>query len=241
MKVSGIAAVVTGGASGMGAATARHLASLGAKVALLDINAASCEAVANEIGGAAFACDITDGASVEKALKDAKARHGAEKKPKKAASNVLRRRKGSAGEPADPARFYYKGSRQKQLRAFVATVKLGTLTRAAEALFLSQPSVSLQLQALERELGVTLMERSRRRINLTDAGEALYERARPLVEGWENLDRDFQAKVKGLQAGKLVIAAGTSTIQYLLPELVRRYRERYPAVQMAMLDSERPG
>ncbi len=77
MKVSGIAAVVTGGASGMGAATARHLASLGAKVALLDINAANCEAVAKEIGGAAFTCDITDAASAETALKDAKARHGA--------------------------------------------------------------------------------------------------------------------------------------------------------------------
>jgi NAD(P)-dependent dehydrogenase (short-subunit alcohol dehydrogenase family) len=77
MKISGIAAIVTGGASGMGAATARHLASLGAKVALLDINAANCEAVAKEIGGSAFACDITDAASAETALKDAKTRHGA--------------------------------------------------------------------------------------------------------------------------------------------------------------------
>ncbi|MGE3332883.1 MAG: SDR family NAD(P)-dependent oxidoreductase [Rhodospirillaceae bacterium] len=77
MKISGISAVVTGGASGMGAATARHLASLGAKVALLDVNAASCEAVAKEIGGAAFACDITDAASTEAALQGAKARHGA--------------------------------------------------------------------------------------------------------------------------------------------------------------------
>jgi len=77
MKISGISAVVTGGASGMGAATARHLASLGAKVALLDINAANCEAVAKEIGGAAFTCDITDAASAEAALNDAKARHGA--------------------------------------------------------------------------------------------------------------------------------------------------------------------
>lgn len=77
MKISGISAVVTGGASGMGAATARHLASLGAKVALLDINAANCEAVAKEIGGAAFTCDITDAASAEAALSDAKARHGA--------------------------------------------------------------------------------------------------------------------------------------------------------------------
>ena len=130
-------------------------------------------------------------------------------------------------------RFYYKGNRLKQLRAFVTVVKLGTLTRAAEALYLSQPTVSLQLQALERELGVVLVER-RRRINLTDAGEALYELARPLVEGWETLDRDFQARVKGLQGGKLVIAAGTSTIQYLLPELVRRYRERFPAVHLQL-------
>lgn len=76
MKVSGISAVVTGGASGMGAATARHLAALGAKVALLDINAANCETVAKEIGGAAFTCDITDAASAEAALKAAKAAHG---------------------------------------------------------------------------------------------------------------------------------------------------------------------
>jgi DNA-binding transcriptional LysR family regulator len=54
------------------------------------------------------------------------------------------------------------------------------------------------------------------------------------VEGWDNLDRDFQARAKGLQAGKLTIAAGTSTIQYLLPDLVRRYRERFPAVQLQL-------
>ncbi len=131
-------------------------------------------------------------------------------------------------------RFYYKGNRHKQLRAFVSVVKLGTLTRAAEALYLSQPTISLQLQALERELGVSLMDRRRRRINLTDAGEALYELARPLIEGWDTLDRDFQARVKGLKGGKLTIAAGTSTIQYLLPELVRRYRERFPAVQLQL-------
>ncbi|RUL76058.1 LysR family transcriptional regulator [Dyella choica] len=135
---------------------------------------------------------------------------------------------------ADGGRYYYKGNRLKQMRAFVATVKLGTLSRAAEALYLSQPSVSLQLQALERELGVELLHRSRRRINLTDAGEALYELARPLVEGWENLDRQFQAKVKGMHSGKLTVAAGSSTIQYLLPGLVRLYRERYPGVQLQL-------
>jgi len=150
-------------------------------------------------------------------------------------SNVKRAsRRKLAVPPAEAGRYYYKGNRLKQMRAFVTTVKLGTLSRAAEALYLSQPSISLQLQALERELGVELLHRSRRRINLTDAGEALYELARPLVEGWENLDRQFQAKIKGRQAGKLTIAAGSSTIQYLLPSLVRRYRERFPDVQLQL-------
>ena len=156
------------------------------------------------------------------------------KKGKKAPAEPLRRRKGDHSAASESGRFYYKGNRQKQMRAFVYTVKLGTLTRAAEALFLSQPTVSLQLQALERELGVSLLERRRRRINLTDAGEALYELARPLVEGWENLDRDFHARVKGMQGGRLTIAAGSSTIQYLLPDLVRRYREQFPAVQLQL-------
>jgi LysR family transcriptional regulator, low CO2-responsive transcriptional regulator len=153
---------------------------------------------------------------------------------KKTVAKTKKRPGKEPSTPGDASRFYYKGNRLKQMRAFVATVKLGTLSRAAESLYLSQPSISLQLQALERELGVELLQRSRRRINLTDAGEALYELARPLVEGWENLDRDFQSKIKGLQSGRLTVAAGSSTIQYLLPELVRRYRERFPTVQLQL-------
>jgi NAD(P)-dependent dehydrogenase (short-subunit alcohol dehydrogenase family) len=76
MKVSDIAAIVTGGGSGIGAATARHLASLGAKIAVLDINQDNAEAIAREIGGIACACDVTDAASVEAALAAATAAHG---------------------------------------------------------------------------------------------------------------------------------------------------------------------
>jgi DNA-binding transcriptional LysR family regulator len=134
----------------------------------------------------------------------------------------------------DIERLYYKGNRQKQLRAFVATVKLGTLSRAAESLFLSQPSISLQIKALERELGTRLLERTRRRITVTDAGEILYDLARPLIEGMDTLDRDFHARTRGVQAGKLTVAAGTSTIHYLLPDIVHAYREQYPAVQLQL-------
>lgn len=131
-----------------------------------------------------------------------------------------------------PERLYYKGNRPKQLRAFVYTARLGTLTRAAAALYLSQPAISLQIKALERELDARLLERTRGRITLTDAGETLYELAKPLIESWEHLDQDFRTRIKGLKSGSLTIAAGTSTIQYLLPPLVQVYRQRMPDVQL---------
>lgn len=77
MKIEGQAALVTGGGSGLGAQTARELAALGAKVAVLDRNAEAARAVAAEIGGLGLACDITDTASLVAALDAAQAAHGA--------------------------------------------------------------------------------------------------------------------------------------------------------------------
>ncbi|EDQ34162.1 Dehydrogenase with different specificity [Hoeflea phototrophica DFL-43] len=68
MEVDGKAAIVTGGSSGLGAATARALAKAGAKVSLLDVNLAQAEAIAQEIGGQAFACDVSDAAAADAAL-----------------------------------------------------------------------------------------------------------------------------------------------------------------------------
>jgi NAD(P)-dependent dehydrogenase (short-subunit alcohol dehydrogenase family) len=76
MNIQGQAALVTGGGSGLGEATARELARLGAKVAVLDVNLANAERVAAEIQGVACACDITDGASLQAAIEQAAAAHG---------------------------------------------------------------------------------------------------------------------------------------------------------------------
>jgi NAD(P)-dependent dehydrogenase (short-subunit alcohol dehydrogenase family) len=76
MQVKGHAAVVTGGASGLGAATARALARAGAKVAVLDMNEAAARQLAEEIGGLALACDVADAASGEAAMAKAQERHG---------------------------------------------------------------------------------------------------------------------------------------------------------------------
>jgi NAD(P)-dependent dehydrogenase (short-subunit alcohol dehydrogenase family) len=76
MQIAGLAAIVTGGGSGLGAATARALAAAGAKVALFDRNLEAAESVAAEIGGLAVACDVADAASTEAAFATARAKHG---------------------------------------------------------------------------------------------------------------------------------------------------------------------
>ncbi|MCR6664256.1 MAG: LysR family transcriptional regulator [Luteimonas sp.] len=131
-------------------------------------------------------------------------------------------------------RFAYKADRLKPLRAFCQTARLGSVSRAAEALFVSQPAITLQLQALERELGQKLFERSGRRLVPTRAGEALYELARPLVEGIDTLPAAFQNQLKGMDAGELNIAANSSTILYLLPRIVERFREHHPDVRLSL-------
>ena len=138
-------------------------------------------------------------------------------------------------EKAVPAaRFYYKGNRNRQLRAFCYAVKFGSVARAAEALFLSPSSVSLQLSALERELGSHLLERIRPRLTLTREGQILYELARPLIEGVESIDRQFHSRRQGMDAAEIVVAAGASTIQYLLPPLVRDFRDQHPLVRLQL-------
>ncbi|CAO3380746.1 SDR family NAD(P)-dependent oxidoreductase [Azospirillum argentinense] len=76
MQINGQAAIVTGGASGMGAETARHLAKLGAKVTVLDMNEAAVKQVAEEIGGLGLLCDVSSAESAEKAVAAARAAHG---------------------------------------------------------------------------------------------------------------------------------------------------------------------
>src|SRR5688572_12558689 len=139
-----------------------------------------------------------------------------------------------ASQPPAAPRFAYKADRLKPLRAFCQTARLGSVSRAAEALYVSQPAVTLQLQALERELGIKLFERSGRRLLPTREGQLLYELAKPLVEGLDGLDTVFRERIRGLDAGELNVAAGSSTILYLLPGIVEAFRERQPDVRLTL-------
>lgn len=125
-------------------------------------------------------------------------------------------------------------NRYRQLRAFCQTAKTGSISKAATRLELSQPSVSLQVQALEKELQILLFERRGPRIRLTPAGQLLLDMAEPIVEGMDNLVDTFSSAVSEVTAGPLDIAAGESTLLYILPELTKRFMDTYPAISVRL-------
>lgn len=133
-----------------------------------------------------------------------------------------------AKEPSPASRV----DRLKQLRAFCHSARLGSITRAAEYIFSSQPAVSLQVRALEDELGVTLFKRKGPRISLTPTGRRLYEATLPVVVGLDRMPDTFAERHRGEISDPLVIAAGRSTAAYALPKYLKRFRERYPDIQV---------
>jgi len=120
---------------------------------------------------------------------------------------------------------------EARLRAFAAIARCGSLSRAAEELYVSQPAVSKHLALLEAELGRTLMTRGRAGATLTPAGELLAEfvlRAEALLA---NASRALTADAEA-QTGVLLIAASDTPATYLLPELVARFGQRHPGVAL---------
>lgn len=109
------------------------------------------------------------------------------------------------------------------------------MTDTADELFLSQSAISLQIKALEDEMHVVLFERRGPRIQLTPDGRKLLDMARPLVEDMDGLAERFDKEVRGnLDSGKVVIAAGESTIMYILPKLVSAFRKKHPNIRVEL-------
>ncbi|MFK5894664.1 MAG: LysR family transcriptional regulator [Pseudomonadota bacterium] len=132
--------------------------------------------------------------------------------------------------------IYYKQNRLKQLRAFCHVSRTGNISEAADQLFLSQPTVTLQIQALEREMDIVLFERRGPKIQLTPEGKILYDLSNSLVDGMDKLHETFAAQLGHLESGDLSIAAGESTILYILPEFVDKYNKCCPQIHLKLLN-----
>lgn len=114
-----------------------------------------------------------------------------------------------------------------KLQIFVTIARLGSFTRASEALHMTQPTVSQQLATLELQVGAMLIERQTRRLRLTPAGEALLPYAEQLLTLADHATEATRAAA-GLADRTLRIGVGHTLATYLLPDLLRRYRELYP-------------
>lgn len=130
------------------------------------------------------------------------------------------------------AMHYYKQTRYKLLRTFCVVAQKENITHAAEQLHISQPTVSLQIQALEREMGEKLLERRGPSVRLTPEGKILYQLVQPLSAGIDSLRETFAASLGKMEKGELHIAAGQSTALYVLPDYLRRFNEAYPGIRI---------
>jgi len=132
------------------------------------------------------------------------------------------------------AGYRYKQNRCQQLRGFCYAATMGSVSKAAKRMGLSQPSVSQQIQSLEDELAVTLFTRRGSKMRLTQDGELLLKLARPLVEKLEHLDKEFKHQREELEEGYVQVAAGGSTILYLLPKHVDAFRRAHPKIEVRL-------
>jgi DNA-binding transcriptional LysR family regulator len=118
-----------------------------------------------------------------------------------------------------------------QLEIFYAVVQRQSITAAAADLHLTQPAVSLQIKALEKDLGLPLLERGGSKLRLTQAGEALYRCAVSILHAKDEAQRAI-SELSAATKGKLILGANTTGGMYLLPRIVREFKELYPQTEV---------
>lgn len=120
----------------------------------------------------------------------------------------------------------------RQLQVFEAVARLGSFTRAAEELFLAQPTVSMQVKKLVDTIGLPLFEQVGIRIQLTDAGREVYTACQECFHALADLEMKI-ADVKGVKRGRLRVAVITSS-KYLAPYLLGQFHRQHPGIDIAL-------
>ncbi len=122
------------------------------------------------------------------------------------------------------------------LQAFRAVAELGNFRRAAESVHISQPAFSRRIDKLEQALGVRLLERTTRRVELTAVGRDFDRKVRALLDDLDNMLLGVRG-VAATRMGEVTIACVPSTVYYYLSQVISRYRERFPKVRIKVFDA----
>jgi LysR family transcriptional regulator, low CO2-responsive transcriptional regulator len=119
-----------------------------------------------------------------------------------------------------------------QLKVFEATARHGSFTRAAEELYLTQPTVSIQVKQLTKAVGLPLFEQIGKRLYLTQTGEKLLSTCQEIFNGLEQFEMSV-ADLKGMKQGQLKLAVIT-TAKYFVPRLLGPFCKRYPGIDISL-------
>ena len=120
----------------------------------------------------------------------------------------------------------------RQLQVFEAVARLLSYTRAAEELYLSQPTVSMQIKKLESDIGLPLTEQTGKKISLTESGHALYQVSTDILGALSRFEMQISDQ-KGLRTGQLRIAVVT-TANYFAPRLLGKFCQLYPGINVSL-------
>lgn len=125
----------------------------------------------------------------------------------------------------------------KQLEAFIHVAEAKSFSKAAKELFLTQPTISAHIASLEKELNVRLFVRNTKEVNLSKDGDLLYSHAREMVDLEKEIRQLFSVDSKNIDEN-LSVAASTIPSQYILPEILGRFREKYPKIQLRITETD---
>jgi DNA-binding transcriptional LysR family regulator len=125
----------------------------------------------------------------------------------------------------------------RHLVTFRTVVDKGSFSQAAEELEVSQPAVSFQIRSLEERLGQRLLDRSGRRVTLTEAGELVYRYARRMIGLEAELEREM-GEIGTRVAGRLVLGSSTGPGEVLLPRLLGAFQRAHPDVRVSLVVSD---
>ena len=120
-----------------------------------------------------------------------------------------------------------------QVQAFIEVARTGNVSRAAEALYVTQPALTARIQALEKELGEALFVRTGRGVRLTDAGRVFLPNAERAVQAVED-GRQALSDLRSASAGRLALGAAPAVSTYVLPPILKRFTGLHPRVDVAV-------
>lgn len=130
--------------------------------------------------------------------------------------------------------FLYKKNLLQQIRGFCYVARIGSVSQAAKALNLTQSTVTLQIQSLERDLGLKLFKRNSKPISLTNEGEEFYKMSCSLMHEFESVVEKFLDKRKQEKQSKIDIAVHHVAISYLMPQVIATLRKNNPEINVTI-------